>query len=211
MSLHPRRRALRFKLASTVWLTTLWVLLWGDLSWANVLGGLAVGLIVTAVLPMPSVDFHGRVHPIPLLYLAWRFVADLAVASVQVSWLALDPRRHPRSAVIGVQLRSHSDLYLTLTAEMSTLVPGSLVVEAHRTTGVLYMHVLDTPMAGGVEQARAHVLDTEARILRALASDAELAQAGLTRRPRIGVAEPGRDTTPPDPHHDRHVTTEAPR
>ena len=189
MSLHPRRKAVRFHAVSVGWLTAVWVLLWGELSVANVLGGVAVAVLVTASLPMPAIEFHGRVHLVPLLYLVWRFVADLVVASAQVAAQALDPRRVPRGAVLGVALRSHSDLYLTLTGELCSLVPGSLVVEAHRVTGMLYIHVLDVDTAGGVEAARAHVLDTEARLLRAIASDEELAEAGLTRRPlRAGHA-----------------------
>jgi len=61
-------------------------------------------------------------------------------------------------------------------------VPGSIVVEAHRLTGTLYLHVLDVATAGGVEAARRSVLDQEERVLRAFASDAELEAAGL--RPR---------------------------
>lgn len=183
MSLHPRRRALRIKLAATVWLTAVWVLLWGDLSIANVLGGLAVALLATWSLPMPAIDYRGRIHLLGLAYLVHRFVVDLVVASVQVAVVALTPARVPHGAVLAVHLRSHSDLYLTLTAELCSLVPGSIVVEAHRVTGMLYVHVLDVDLAGGIEAAREHVLDTEARVMRALASDAELAEAGLTRRP----------------------------
>ena len=183
MSPRSRRRTLRFHLATTLWLTTVWVLLWGGLSVANVLGGLVVAMVVTVVLPMPVIEFHGRVHPLSLLYLAYRFVTDLVAASFQVAFRALDPRSLPHGAVLAVHLRSHSDLYLTLTSELVSLVPGSIVVEAHRITGMLYVHVLDVPMAGGVEKARQHVLDTEARVLRAFASDEELREANLARRP----------------------------
>ncbi|WP_182112411.1 MULTISPECIES: Na+/H+ antiporter subunit E [unclassified Actinotalea] len=183
MSLHPRRRSLGFPLLAVAWLTVIWVLLWGDLSIANVLSGIVIAVVVVRLLRMPVIDFHGRVHPGALAYLLYRFAVDLVVASTQVTLLALDPRRTPRSAVIAVQLRSHSDLYLTLTAQFCSLVPGSVVVEAHRTTGMLYVHVLDVDMAHGVDAARQHVLDQEERILRALASDEELAQVGLRRRP----------------------------
>jgi len=184
MSLHPRRHALRFSLATTAWLTVVWVLLWGDLSVANVLAGFVLAVGVGLVFRMPPVHFAGRVHPLSTLYLIAVFVRDLVVASAQVVTLALTPGRRPRSAVIAVSLRSPSDLYLTLTAELTSLVPGSVVVEAHRTTGMLYVHVLDVGIVGGLEKARSHVLDNEARVLRALASDAELAQAGLPRNPR---------------------------
>ncbi|WP_225752661.1 Na+/H+ antiporter subunit E [Actinotalea sp. Marseille-Q4924] len=184
MSLHPRRRALRVRGWTAVWLAVAWALLWGNFAIGTLLVGLVVGLAVVAVLPMPAIDFHGRVHVGPLLYLVARFVADLTVASIQVAWQALNPRRTPRSAVLAVPLRSHSDLYLTLTAVLTSLVPGSVIVEAHRVSGTLYVHVLDVATSGGVEEARSHVLDLEARILRALGSDEELAEAGLVRSRR---------------------------
>lgn len=184
MSLHPRRTALRFQWLTIVWLSAVWVLLWGDVTWANIVNGALLGVVVTVGLRMTRVDFRGRAHPVGLLVLLGRFAVDLVKASFEVSIVALRPRYTPRGAVVCVQLRSHSDLYLTLTAELVSLVPGSLIVEAHRLTGRLYVHVLDVETSGGVEQARQHVLEQEARVLRALASDDELAAAGLDRRGR---------------------------
>nr|WP_297428235.1 Na+/H+ antiporter subunit E [uncultured Actinotalea sp.] len=184
MSLHPRRRALRIRIWTALWLTLVWALLWGNFAVGTLVVGLVVGIAVVATLPMPAIDFHGRVHPVQLASLGLRFAFELVVASYQVATRALDPRRAPRSAVLAVPLRSHSDLYLTLTAVYTSLVPGSVIVEAHRSSGTLYVHVLDVDTSGGVEGARRHVLETEARILRALASDVELEHAGLTRRPR---------------------------
>ncbi len=184
MSLHPRRTGWRFQWATVLWLTTVWVLLWGDITWGNVVNGLLLGTVVTTGLRMTPVDFHGRVHPGALLVLLGRFAVDLVKASFEVSLVALRPRYTPRGAVICVQLRSHSDLYLTLTAELVSLVPGSIIVEAHRLTGRLYVHVLDVGTSGGIEAARQAVLDQEARVLRALASDDELAEAGLPRSGR---------------------------
>lgn len=173
---------MRAQWGTTLWLAAVWVLLWGDLSVANVLAGLVLGYLVTHGLRMTPVDFHGRLRPLGLAHLVGRFLLDLVRASFEVSLIALRPRHVPRGAVIRVQLRSHSDLYLTMTAELCSLVPGSLVVEAHRVTGVLYLHVLDVEQSGGIEAARTVVLDQEERVLRAFASDEELAEAGLAPR-----------------------------
>lgn len=191
MSLHPRRRFAAVQWATVVWLAAVWVLLWGGLSPANVLAGLGLGLVVTQGLRMTPMDFHGRVRPIGLARLLGRFAVDLVRASFEVSLLALRLRHVPRGAVIGVRLRSHSDLYLTLTAELCSLVPGSIVVEAHRVTGTLYLHVLDVEQSGGIEAARQNVLDQEERVLRAFASDAELDDAGLPRRRVRGAVTRG--------------------
>ena len=177
---------------AVAWLTVVWVLLWGDLTWANVLAGLVVGVLVTWGFRMSPIAFGGRVRPWRLVVLVVRFAVDLVVASFEVAALALRPGWTPHGAVIRVQLRSHSDLYLTLTAELVSLVPGSLVVEARRHTGVLYLHVLDVAHSGGVEGMRARVLAQEERLLRALASPAELAGAGLepSRSGRSGSSGP---------------------
>lgn len=188
-----RWASLPFSVASIVWLTAVWVLLWGTFTIGTALAGLGLALAVAGVFRLPRLRVDGRVHPVALAFLLWRFLIDLVVASAEVVALALNLRRQPRSAVIGVQLRSRNELYMTLTSEITCLVPGSVVVEAHRMTGMLYVHVLDLGISKGVEAARRHVLDTEARVLRALASDAELADAGLARNPRH---RPAREEVP---------------
>jgi len=192
MSLHRRRRALAsgwFRRVTTQWrtilaLTLVWVLLWGDLSWGNLVAGAVIGAAVIVLFPLPSIASRGTLRPWPFVVLVARFVADLVVASFQVSAIALDPRRTPRGAVVGVRLRNPSDLYMTMTSELTSLVPGSLVIEAHRLTGMLYLHVLDVDQAGGIEQIREDTLALEARILHAFASNEDLRAAGLYRGAR---------------------------
>ncbi len=186
-SVPPTSRRGRPSIPAVVWLTLVWVLLWGDLSWANLLGGLVVAYLVAVVLPLPRVPFAGRPSLLGVLRLFGNLVVDIVIASVQVTGVALRLGRDPRSGVIRVQLRSRSDLYLTLTADFCSLVPGSIIVEAHRATSTLYVHVLDLEGEGAVERARREVLAQEARVMYALASDAELAEADLPAR-RLGGA-----------------------
>ena len=151
---------------------------------------------MSLALPLPPVAAGGTVRPLALLHLVGRFAVDVLVASVQVGAQAFR-RRPPRSAVIRVRLRTASDLYLTLTAELCCLVPGSVVVEAHRLTSTLYVHVLEVGGPDGIESARRRVLDQEERVLRAIASDAELAAAGLLRGPgaaRGSAGDPAGDS-----------------
>jgi multicomponent Na+:H+ antiporter subunit E len=84
-----------------------------------------------------------------------------------------------RNAVVRVDLRTHSDLYLTLTSELVTLVPGSLVMEARRQESVLYLHVMDVRTEADVASARRMVLQAEERVVRSFGSDDEVAM--LTR------------------------------
>ncbi|WP_251839248.1 Na+/H+ antiporter subunit E [Oceanitalea stevensii] len=162
-----------------LWLTAVWVALWGDLSLANVVIGAFLAVLVTAVLPLPSTPFDGRFRPWGVVLLLAYFLWDVVKASVEVAALAVR-RKPPRGAVIRVRLRSHNDVYLTMVAGMTSLVPGSVVIEAHRITGTLYHHILDVDMHGGLERAHQAVLDQEERILRAFGSREELIEAGLT-------------------------------
>jgi multicomponent Na+:H+ antiporter subunit E len=98
-----------------------------------------------------------------------------------VSRLALAGRR-PRNAVIEVQLRTRSDFYLTLVAELIALVPGSVVIDARRSTSVLYLHLLDVGRDGAVDAQRRHVLVVEERVVRALGSREEIAAIEAARQ-----------------------------
>jgi multicomponent Na+:H+ antiporter subunit E len=184
MTIRRRRRRLASQWPTILWLAFVWVLLWGELSWGNVIAGMLLAVLISVVMPLPSIEFHGRVRPAGIVMLLARFAYDLVHASIQVSMQAFNFRRTPHGAVVGVRLRSSSDLYLTLVAELSSLVPGSLVIEAHRNTGMLYLHVLDLQKYGGVDKVRADVHELENRVLRALASDEELALAGVAKTRR---------------------------
>ncbi|KZM33841.1 Na+/H+ antiporter subunit E [Oerskovia enterophila] len=191
MSLHRRRGPLAggwfgrltAQWRTVAWLTVVWVMLWGDLSWGNVIAGVIIASLLITFMPLPSIATSGTVRPWPLLVLVSRFVADLVVASFQVSMQAFRFHHTPHGAVVGVRLRNPSDIYMTITAELSSLVPGSLVIEAHRLTGMLYLHVLDLDAAGGADKVRQDTLDLEARVLRAFASNEELKAAGLYHHP----------------------------
>jgi multicomponent Na+:H+ antiporter subunit E len=155
------------------WLTVAWVALWGDVTLANVIGGLAVAVGVCLVFPLPPLPMHLTVRPLALCWLVLRFLADVVVASAEVSWKTLQFERMPRNAVIEVDLTTESDLILTVVAEMVSLVPGSLVVEARRSTHTLFLHVLDTRTLEGAERMRAQVMQLERRVIRALGPGAE--------------------------------------
>ncbi|MGK5739029.1 Na+/H+ antiporter subunit E [Micromonospora sp. URMC 103] len=156
------------------WLVLIWNLLWGKFSWGNLLAGLLVGAAVLVFFPLPPVTFGGRLRPWALLVLAGRFAVELVLASAHVARIAVQAGYVPRSAVIAVPLRVHTDLNLALTAEMVSLVPGTLIIEIDREAGVLYLHVLDVRGPQDLADNRARVLDIEGRIVRAIGSSFEL-------------------------------------
>jgi multicomponent Na+:H+ antiporter subunit E len=164
-----RRRSLQWPVL--VWLTVVWVALWGDLSVGNVVAGLVVGTLVTLVFPLPPLRLRLRIRPVPLLWLVVHFLADVVVASYEVAVKTLQLRREPRNAVIEVDLKTDSDFVLTVVAQMVSLVPGSLVVEARRSTHTLFLHVLDVGDVAGANAFRAQVFALERRVVMALGAD----------------------------------------
>jgi multicomponent Na+:H+ antiporter subunit E len=165
----------RHQLPLFAWLVLVWNLLWGTWSWANLLSGIVVALVVTTLLPLPPVVGGMRIHPLRLLYFLGYFLVDLVRSAAQVAWLTLRPGGISRSAIIRVQLRTDSDLLLTIIAESVTLVPGSIVIDLDREERVLVLHVLHVDDMAGVERRRASVLAEERRVVRAFGSDRDLA------------------------------------
>jgi multicomponent Na+:H+ antiporter subunit E len=164
------RRVLLHQLPLLIWLVVLWMLLWGAFSWLNLVTGALIALLVTRVFYLPPIQLSGRFNLWWACVFVARFSFDLVHASIQVAWLAIDPRSIPHSAVVAVSLRTRSDLIMTLVSISISLVPGSLVVEADRLRGVLYVHVLNTRNFDDVAAARASVLAVEGRIVKALGS-----------------------------------------
>ncbi|MET0414803.1 MAG: Na+/H+ antiporter subunit E [Actinoplanes sp.] len=156
------------------WLMVVWILLWGEINWANLASGLLVGSAVLLFFPLPAVTFGGRLRPGALLAFAGRFVVELVSASLHVARIAVQPGYQPRGAIIAVQLRVPTDLNLALTAEAVSLVPGTLILEVDRDTATLYLHVLDTHGPADLTLARERARAVERRIVRAVGSAAEL-------------------------------------
>ncbi len=128
-----RRPHLRVALVGAV----VWVLLWGDLSVANLVSGFILGLLITWVFPLPPIDFHGRLRLWAHTKLIAVLLFDLVRSSFVVAAQAFHFGHTVRNAVVRVDLRTHSDLYLTLTSELVSLVPGSLVVHPVRGFGAI--------------------------------------------------------------------------
>ena len=145
-----------------LWLTAVWVGLWGSATPANVLGGVAVAVAILLALPLEEVAHRDRVRPLALLRFLGRFAVDLVRASLQVALLVVRPRRALRQAVLAVPVRGASDGLLTLVANAISLTPGTLTLEVDRPSSTLYVHVLDVgegPQA--LERVRADIVRLE--------------------------------------------------
>ncbi len=150
-------------------LTVVWLLLWGAVTPTLVVGGLLASLLVLLAFPFPKAPWAWTLRPWPTLVLVARFVLDLLRASVEVSWLAVRPAATPPSAVVKVELVTRSELLITATAELVSLVPGSLLVELDPDQPALYLHVLDARSEEHVARAISFVHAQERRVVEAWA------------------------------------------
>lgn len=169
--LSPRRW--RMSPWSILWLTVVWVMLWGEVTPTTVVGGAVVAGMVLVLFPVPHVLVRLRPRLWGLIVLISRFSYDLVTASFQVSWLALRPGPPPGGVVMDMELVGDDELLQVLTGEMVTLVPGSVVIELDPATRVLTIHALDVRTRQEAEAVRRRIRAQEARVLRALHPDPE--------------------------------------
>jgi multicomponent Na+:H+ antiporter subunit E len=172
-----------------IWLTVVWIMLWGNVSFANVIGGLVVALLVLAIFPLPRLIVGVKLRPVAFVALLARFLFDVVKASMHIAWVAVRPQPVPHSSVMVVQLVGREELFQTIVGLMVSLVPGSLVVDLDSRRGLLALHYFGVSDERKLEAARADVLALEQRVLKALAADPTGA------RPRQAGA-PARGATP---------------
>lgn len=155
-------------------LVLMWMALWREVSWLTLLSGLFVSVLAMRLFYLPPVELAGRFN----VWWAARYVGfflwHLAVASFQVAWLAVRPGPVPRTSIIAVRLRTHSDFILTMVGLTVSLIPGSLVAEVDRYGSVLYLHVLNTPTQKQIRAMRKQARRIEVLLIRAVGSRQEL-------------------------------------
>jgi multisubunit Na+/H+ antiporter MnhE subunit len=171
------RRVLDLPLVA--WLTVIWNLLWGTVSWGNLVNGIIVAVAVCLAFPLPAVDLGLRLRPLGILRLGTYLLYEMFSSSVQVTRQIFE--RDPyHAAVVAVPLRSRSDLMLTATAVAVSNVPGGSIIEVRRATATVFVHVLDADDPGAVDSAKRQVWRMEELVARAFGTAGDIA---LVARP----------------------------
>ena len=169
----PATRKLLLRAWVLCWLTLVWMLLWGNVSAANVLSGLAVAMVITLLLPLPAVPVEGKLHPLSLLRLVVHIAYYLVLSSVQVAWLAIKPGPPPQTAVLRAHLAIKSDLVLALAVNAINLIPGSIVLEIDQTRRMIYVHVIDVGSEASVQRFYRQVADVERLMIASFEREAD--------------------------------------
>ena len=166
-------RAVALRILTICALAAVWVLLWGRITPANVLGGLVVGTLIMVLLPLPRVPVQGLLHPISLVRVLLLVGWYLMLASLHLAWLAIRPGPPPRNGVLQVQSHLKSDLVLVMAANITTMIPGSILLEIDQVRRILYYHVLDVGSERSVAQFRRQVAGLERLLTKAFERDSE--------------------------------------
>ncbi|MFJ4223569.1 Na+/H+ antiporter subunit E [Microbacterium sp. NPDC089695] len=166
-------RDLGVQLPFLAWLVVLWMLLWSQFTVLAFLTGLVVAVFVTRVFRLPTVELSGRVNVWYAGILVVQFLFAMLSGAISVTLQVFDFRRLPGTAIVAVPLRYADDLMMTHVSVVSSLIPGSLIVEADRDRRILYLHVIGVRSLDDVEKQREGVLRWERRIVRALGAPAQ--------------------------------------
>ena len=152
-------------------LSAIWTALWSDVSPANVVSGLAVAALITAVVD----PWHAGsliVRPAAAARFVLYFCCKLVESSVVVARAVVAPRDAVHTGVVSVPLVGCTDAVATLIADAITLTPGTLTLEIQRDPLVLRVHALDVR---DVEQVRSDVRRLEVLAIRAFGNAEALA------------------------------------
>lgn len=164
------------KVSSVVWLTLVWVLLWGTFTPLTVVGGVVVAVLVLAVARQsPSAD-RLPVRPLRLLALVGYLVHDLLASGAEVSWQVLRHGPDACGAIISVPLLTSSERVVTLMASALSLAPGAMALEIDRDAGVWYVYALGPRDAADVERTWLRTMDMQRRVLATFGTPEELAR-----------------------------------
>lgn len=165
------------------WLVVVWVALWEDVSWANVLGGLVVAGGLVVVFPLRPARRQGRIRVWPALRFAVYFLWKLVEASAIVAWEVVTPRNRINEGIVAVPIHGVSDALVTVVANAISLTPGTLTLEVDEEPAVLYVHVLHLH---DIEAVRRDVQRLERLAIAAFGPDEAVRAAG------DGPVEPAR-------------------
>ena len=165
---------MRRTVTAIVWLTAIWVALWEDVTWANVLSGLLIAELITRKIKVvPPRVSHGF-RPKAFLVLAAYFIRELVRASMIIAWEVVTPGDRINPAVVSIRLRTRSPFIATTVANLNSLTPGTLTLELDEETWTLFIHVLHLE---SIQASRRAIHHLEALVMAAF--------------PRRGVVVPG--------------------
>lgn len=164
-------------------LLAVWYLLWGDISLANTLSGIALGAVLFVLFPTGRPDTDRLpFRPFHAARFVGYFIAEMIISNIVLARTVVQPRGRLHTGILAVPVPACSPPMIAFVANMLGLTPGTMAVETSTDPPVIYVHVLQL---GDIERARRDVerlvrltvaafgSDESLALLKASASDAE--------------------------------------
>jgi multicomponent Na+:H+ antiporter subunit E len=150
------------------WLLVVWLALWQDVSFANVVSGLVAAIALVVLFPIGQGHPGVRVRPLATAWFAAFFAWKLVEANAIVAWQVLRPGSSVVEGIVAVPLTTPSWGIATIVANAVTLTPGTLTMDTSQEGPegpiTLYVHVLQL---GDPADIRADVWEFERLATRA--------------------------------------------
>ncbi len=148
-------------------LVAIWLLLWGEVSVANLVSGTLVGALLIVAFPVDHevVSVRHRVRPVAVARLVLFVVSDLLRSTAGTAIDLLRVHSKVRTGVIACPLRVDNDGLVTFLANVIALSPGTMPIEVGYRPHVLYVHSLH---ASDPDQIRSFVSKLEELAVRAV-------------------------------------------
>ncbi|MFE0823339.1 Na+/H+ antiporter subunit E [Streptomyces sp. NPDC058847] len=150
-----------------VWLWLLWILLWGSTGAVVLIGGLLVAVGVVLFFPLPAVLPGTVPRPLQTGRLLVHLLADLVKSGSTVAWQVVRHGRGTSFAIVEVPLGVDSDPLIAAVARLTTMTPGTVVIEIDRRRRRLYVHALPVRDQRDLVRRRSDVQAVERRVARA--------------------------------------------
>ncbi|MFD0208060.1 Na+/H+ antiporter subunit E [Streptomyces hirsutus] len=187
------------------WLWLLWILLWGSVGPVVLVGGLLVAVAVVRSFSLPPILPGAVPRPLAIGRLLIGLLKDLVGSGVTVAWQVLRYGGKTSTAIVEVPLHVDSDLLITVVAELTTIAPGTLVVEIDRRRQRLYVHTLPVRDEADIDRRRKAVQTLERRVARAVGRGRRTGSSGDDASGAVGdlgySADPGYSTGPESSDH----------
>lgn len=169
-------------------LTVIWVLAWGTLSFANVLGGLAVAALLLTIAPdtWPR-RAKVRIRPWAITRFLGYVLGEVLIANLHLVRQVLSRSPNLSTGVVGIPLPMVNDALLTVIANTIALTPGTMPIEVDHDQDpiVLYVHFLQLD---DVEDGRRSIQKLSSFVYAAFGSDEAIAAFEASRLPPEEVA-----------------------
>ncbi len=151
-----------------MWVTLIWVLLWADLTVANVVSGALVGVVLALAVPLPPTERRYRPSLPGLVRFGAVFVVALVRSTADVAVRVIRSPAELRPGTIVVEVGVRDAFVLAMAANATTLTPGTLTLDVEPKTGRLTVHVLHLKDGAvhGVENAVLRFVDLAEAALR---------------------------------------------